>query len=432
LLIEPAARKDPQEVSEVQVAEAGTTGRGKPITIVHDPKVVRLWSRVSVESPVGFHLNRLRKKNPIGQGGLIPPVIIAALLPGDCQQMMNKIQRTGVETFEIAFVWQVVKVYIAYWLIVQDLFVLSILVVLQTLLELFVLIQSTKPSPLSAYNFARNRLSKKSSGRDPPILLCLGDSITHGRCSYDWVSSLTQQIHRGLGKQLNSPPWSDSNAFWVVCNAQNSITTFTALVERLDWTLQCLPDLVVILIGTNDARALVDQFWNILVHLCWKFPSFDMISVERIEANLRGILEKLLLEPKRKVAICTIPPLGEDLENTWNKQGVDPVNRVIRKVAHDYDQTRVVLLDLHAALESAIRSTPNRRPTPPHHFYLHILWQAYGRHILGLSWDSMSIDNVVMHDTVHLNERGGHILENFVVKWFSRNTNIMSDRRSRK
>ena len=300
------------------------------------------------------------------------------------------------KTFEVFYIIVAIGIYLGYRQWQQNNLLIAILLWVQTLLTVYVVDQTSKEPEKSAYDFVHSKKDRRG-----PTLVCLGDSITHARCSSDWVSTIQPTLSRPLN---------------VVNNGQNSITTYTTLQERVDWTLACEPDYVVILIGTNDARALVDWPWHWLERACWGLPG--PITETSIEANLKGIVEKLLKKHNLQVAICTIPPLGEDLTTVWNQRAVKNVNACIRKVASSAG-SRVTLLDLYGALESKIRQSAKTNSSAPSFFWGHVAWQTHGKQLFQLDWNDMSrwIGNVVLTDAIHLNDTGGVIMNQLVVHW---------------
>lgn len=277
----------------------------------------------------------------------------------------------------------------------QNRLLLAILFWIKGLVDLFIVDRATREPDSCAFNFVNSKRETRS-----PILVCIGDSITHGRISSDWVSAIQPVLCRPLH---------------VVNNGQNSITTFTTLQERVQWALACKPDYVVVVIGTNDAHALGNPIVGQFFRVAWGLT--DPITPTTIEANLFGVVEKLLKDPKLQVAVCTIPPLGEDLASKWNQNAVTTVNHIIRKV-QAASGSRVTLLDVNGALQSRIRRS-NTLGSSMAFMVGHVVWQSFARFVLQVSWNDMSrwIGNLVLTDGIHLNDEGGAIVTTLVVDW---------------
>lgn len=318
------------------------------------------------------------------------------------------------KTFEAPYLSVAIPLFFGYMQWVQEKQLIAAMLWIFAASYFYVLEQGTLDPPNSAHeHFVCSSKGNISRKQQHTTLVCLGDSITHGRCSSNWVS-------QHLPKRLSRHDETLSSKLDIVNNGQNSITTYTTLQERVDWTLACEPDYCVILIGTNDARALVDSAWHALAKWSWRLP--NPITATTIEANIRGIVEKLLnANTTIQIAICTIPPLGENLTTYWNRAAVEQVNNIIRKVVVEENNDRITLLDLNGALIEKIQqsSRPSSFLSSADMFVAHVLWQAVARHVFGLSWNTISslLGNVVMTDAVHLNDTGGEMLSDLVANW---------------
>ena len=71
---------------------------------------------------------------------------------------------------------------------------------------------------------------------DKPVVVCCGDSITHGHIGYNWVGSLRKQ---------------DSSKVYINAGINADLTW--NLNQRVDEIIKHNPDYITILIGTNDA-----------------------------------------------------------------------------------------------------------------------------------------------------------------------------------
>jgi len=71
---------------------------------------------------------------------------------------------------------------------------------------------------------------------DRKIVVCCGDSLTHGRIGYNWVSKL-----------------EDEDKTRIFINAGINGDLAWNLYQRIEDVIKCNPDIITILIGTNDA-----------------------------------------------------------------------------------------------------------------------------------------------------------------------------------
>ncbi len=99
--------------------------------------------------------------------------------------------------------------------------------------------QATKPADNSPGNFFKSRI-----GNQAKTVVCVGDSITHGRVSCDYVKLLEQRY--------------GEKGFTFVNAGINSELAWNVL-KRIDEIISCDPDYITVLIGTNDAHGSYDE-----------------------------------------------------------------------------------------------------------------------------------------------------------------------------
>lgn len=145
----------------------------------------------------------------------------------------------------------------------------------------------------------------------PPVLVCVGDSLTHGSVSANWVSSLS----RRLGKKKNGDADDDdSREDCTVLNAGRNGETAAAVRARLGEIVAVRPRAVALLVGTNDLIGSLDPsgagaFFTSMVPAQTKAPTLGGYA-EELEAIVRE-LDARLEEWDGKIAVLSPPPLGE-------------------------------------------------------------------------------------------------------------------------
>jgi lysophospholipase L1-like esterase len=270
-------------------------------------------------------------------------------------------------------------------------------------------------------NPARFLKETKNVRKRPPVLFCLGDSLTQGACS----ANFPDEIHRRLCRQDGSKDYFSSTCpLWVINGAQNGIDTWTTLEERVDWVVACQPDCVLILIGSNDVRCFYKPLWSWHEQLVWKLP--EAPTLEGLETRIQDMVRRILdSSPSVEVGMCTLPPMGEDLThpaNVWIKRS----NVAIEKIARA-NTTRCTLIPVYEAMEKAIRAETCSRwkPIVVDRFIEMGIVIAVTRLLLGLSWNTVSIGNVVLTgDSIHLNERGRDIIADLVIDWLEKKNGL--------
>jgi len=153
----------------------------------------------------------------------------------------------------------------------------------------FIVLESASAPPANRpdvfLSWARRRQNRR------PVLVCLGDSLTHGNLG----ASITPEIPTKLCEKLGMDPprygITFADPLWVVNAGQNCITSHTILDERLKKALDCYPDFITILIGTNDVLAMCSKSLEKFVISTNELP--EKPSMDILERNLKGIVGHL-------------------------------------------------------------------------------------------------------------------------------------------
>ena len=229
------------------------------------------------------------------------------------------------------------------------------------------------------------------------MLVCLGDSITHGIMSARWVEPLEHEL-------------ADA---WDVVNAGVSGDLSENAVRRLDSVIACDPDVVVLLIGTNDVAAHISADW-MKGYLRDQKPS-QPLSLQTYATNLRTVFGRLQTETGARVICLDLPLLTEDLESVEN-QRVDEYNATLRAVAGEFS---VAVLSVHAAMAKALR--PGEK-TPEWDGSKTLMMRGLlQRWVLRRSYNSISARNglQLLTDNIHLNEQAALIVKSLVERELS-------------
>ncbi|MEM7156582.1 MAG: SGNH/GDSL hydrolase family protein [Myxococcota bacterium] len=161
-----------------------------------------------------------------------------------------------------------------------------------------------------------------------PVLLCLGDSITHGNLGGNWVDGLRTRF-AASGR--------------LVANAGINGQQAWNVAQRLDRELSCKPDLACLMIGSNDVMA-ADRPDRAAAYVKQnELPRTP--DLEWSLAELEALVPRIVAAVPR-VALCTIPPLGDDDQQPIAAL-VARYNDRVRSLA---EQHGCVLLDVHEAI----------------------------------------------------------------------------------
>jgi len=246
---------------------------------------------------------------------------------------------------------------------------------------------------------ASNLLQTKSinSGR---VIACIGDSLTHGNIGDCWVENLRREFPEDtfLNEGING------DVVWQV-------------QQRIKPILACKPDMVLLMIGSNDAMASFDKDSGKRYKRNNKLPEIPTFkSYQKLLPELIDSFSDL-----SKIALCTIPPVGENKDSAINNH-VKKYNKFIELTAKNKN---ITLLPVSKLLwdDLSIRTYPFKSDYDPNPNP--IIRRIYGglvhHYIFKKSWDDVanSRGQWLLFDQIHLGERGAKIVFNIAKKYIS-------------
>lgn len=260
----------------------------------------------------------------------------------------------------------------------------------------------------------------KGADRARPVLLCLGDSLTHGTVSSSFTPHIPYKLTQELGLELSNYGETFSDPLWVVNAGQNCITS-NVVLERLNATLQTYPDFVLVLIGTNDVQCMCGGGFG------WHIQQANALdqtpTMDTLQANVRGILKYIhRVSPQTHIGLCTLPPLGEDLRSSSNRM-IQEANHRIRTIAETCVQQKidkVTLLDLYGRLETILEKERSLFSLPHSLRLLAMMIVHPLYHVFFCSYNLSSrllFGYKVLCDGLHLNDRGREVVVELIVEW---------------
>ena len=232
------------------------------------------------------------------------------------------------------------------------------------------------------------------------IVTCIGDSLTHGNIGDCWVENLRREYPKDtfLNEGING------DVVWQV-------------QQRMKPILDCKPDIVLLMIGTNDAMASFDNDSGKRYKRNNKLPEVPTFK------SYQKLLPELIdsLSDISNIALCTIPPIGENKDSAVNNH-VKKYNEFIELTAKNKNTT---LLPVSRLLwdDLSIRTYPSKSDYDPSS--LPIIRRIYGgivhHYIFKRSWDDVakSKGQWLLFDQIHLGERGAKIVFNIAKKYIS-------------
>ena len=233
-------------------------------------------------------------------------------------------------------------------------------------------------------------------GRRPgahTVVVCAGDSLTHGLVSASYVDRLDRQL-RPAGYQIVNAGVNGDLAFNVLA--------------RLDEVVACGPDVVTLLVGTNDINARFNATWERRYRKNQGLPVAP--TLDFYVSNVNAIITRLRRETKARVVLLEIPMLGEDLGGPMNGL-VREYNAALHAIAA---QRGLACLPLYDRLVGLLPA--GHEPTPYTGDISAVMWAGVASMLARRSWDEIAQRNglVALTDHIHLSDRAADVVAELV------------------
>jgi len=234
------------------------------------------------------------------------------------------------------------------------------------------------------------------------LVVCLGDSITEGRLSANWVNRLQAAVAGGGVRVVNAGV--SGNLTWNV-------------LQRLEPVIAARPDVVVLLIGTNDVGFADGPYTEAMFRRQQKLPETARPSPGWYEECLALVLDRLRAQTSARIAAIEIPVNGEDLASPQNER-VRAYNAVLHRLA---EERGLPVLPLYQRLAALL---PAGHRAPPYHPTIGLMISSALRHwVLRRRWDAVAAANgfALLIDGIHLNDRAAAVVAELVEGFLAEN-----------
>lgn len=231
------------------------------------------------------------------------------------------------------------------------------------------------------------------------VVICCGDSITHGRIGFDWVTELANK---------------DKNRLFINAGVNGDLAW--NLFQRLEEIIKCKPDIITILIGTNDAmgsqtKKLGDDYIKIK-----KLPQRP--SIGWYEENYDLIIERLKKDTEARIYLISLPWIGEN-EDESIIDIVKSHNRVIENLAQKH---KLNIIPFFNEIDLLIKSPESEQSSHQSKYRINykrtarIMRAVILHYIFGHTWNSISnkYKLITLCDFIHLNKNGGLLLKDLI------------------
>lgn len=251
------------------------------------------------------------------------------------------------------------------------------------------------------------------SGSPRPVVVALGDSLTHGVLSHNWMRDLREHYFRRI-KFVNT--------------ARCGHTSHAVLATARALKLHKPPELAIILVGTNDALAALSAGSRSFYTKLGSLPADAPASLRGALAAYERNLDQLVTHARKglgakRVLVISPPPLGNGKSaptlptgSIWGEfehQPNDVVKQVARRAAIVAWRRRTEYLDLHAELSKRMAKEPEDPSlyfnATPGQMAVQIPRGVAVQWVPGMTFNRLS-STAYLHDHIHLNGRSAQII----------------------
>ena len=229
------------------------------------------------------------------------------------------------------------------------------------------------------------------------VVICLGDSLTQGNVSFDYVHALASRVE----------PWG-----YTVLNAGINGELAWNLLQRVDQVVSSDPAYVVLLVGTNDARGSENAKAANRYLKDMKLPQAP--DEDFFVESYRQLLDALKNSVSARVIVVTLPPMGEKSGEAIDGV-VDRFNAFIEEEAR---KRGLASIPYGRSLRENLLSD-SFEDSPPYSASSsnRLIFKALlRRYLQGWRWDRIAENHRMkfLTDMIHLNERAGAALVDLI------------------
>ncbi|UCH38275.1 MAG: hypothetical protein JSV76_03735 [Candidatus Bathyarchaeota archaeon] len=231
-------------------------------------------------------------------------------------------------------------------------------------------------------------------------LVVVGDSLTHGTLSANYVDPLSERLNR---EQLQ---------VHIINAGVNGDHSFHVL-HRVSDIIRCDPDFITILIGTNDVASSITSKTKSIFFSQNKLPQPSTLTY--FTSNLQSLVTRLKAQTKAKIAILSLPPIGEDLN-----QPITQASIAFSRAIHDVAEHQSIE---YLPLQEAMLEYLNQYPAHPKFGYEQhhtVFVRSLIRRLLGYSNQRISeMLGFRLHiDFYHLNNIGANMIVGLIEEFY--------------
>ncbi|MEM9774618.1 MAG: GDSL-type esterase/lipase family protein [Chloroflexota bacterium] len=239
---------------------------------------------------------------------------------------------------------------------------------------------------------------------DAKRVLILGDSLTYGTMSHNWLVDLQNQ-------------YGDDYAF--INMGWNGDLAYNAY-QKVDDAIACQPDVIGVFIGGNDVFATFGPEWTADFIAKKGLPQEP--TAEWYRQNLTQIVERLRTETDAQISLFTLTLYGEDLNSPQNRK-MAVYSQIVEETAAEFNLT---VLPIHAKMRQFIanKQSDYAQTCNPANFAEYrqlIRWSLIRYHFFFQSWDRMAESRgfLAQTDCAHLTSASAGIVAEELSRWLN-------------
>jgi lysophospholipase L1-like esterase len=224
-------------------------------------------------------------------------------------------------------------------------------------------------------------------------ILFLGASITQGKISVSFVNTLKKTLGTNQYKFINQ-----------------GVAGFESynILRNLNKAISSNPDFVIILVGTNDIISALDPKLSRISRKLKKIPHDPTLS--NFRHNITEIIKKLKDQTRAKIAIASVPVLGENLNSKKNRI-IKEYNSDIKVIA---EAENVSYLPVFEKQENYLNQMINGNGKDCINLSGIAFKSLIKHYLFFMRLDSISKKNgyLLLTDGIHLNSTGSKFISN--------------------
>jgi len=238
--------------------------------------------------------------------------------------------------------------------------------------------------------------------RPRKTIVCVGDSITHGRASSNYVDRLSHKLQ---------------NQHCTIVNAGINSELAYNILSRIDDIIRCCPAYITILIGTNDAVGAANSIYQRQATRLMKLP--EEPSPDFFRRSLVQVIDTLKEKTQARIAILSIPTISENQSQPLYPQA--PLfSDLIREIAMEKQVTYLPLFE--TMVQQLNHFGWDERPVKKY-WKIEMYWGVARYYLLRMKLDQIARRNGYhFHtDILHLSDQGAEIVADLIAYFITTN-----------